>query len=671
MPADFFPLPVTVLLLVLSVSLTRAATKLVMSLADSGPNSLRQTIAAAAWGDTITFAVSGTITLTSGQLVLNKDLILQGPGSDVLAISANEASRVIKVDAGVTALISALTLRNGHAPNGDNGTVIDFNATPGGPGEAGGAIHTGGTLTLLDCRISSSAAGNGGPGAEQFPSASAGGNGGAGGGIYSTGTLTLSNCVVEGNVAGTGGQSGATTYSLTSGSGGPGGGIYSTGILRLDQTTVSGNATGKGGDTPRESRGADGGSGGGVWSSGSLVANNSTFAGNMTRDGGSGGADSLDAGTGGSGGDGGGICGTGPLALTNCTIRNNACGKGGNGGFGQFDGGAGGNGGSGGGIRAASSLAMVSCTVNNNTTGPGGTGGNAFYYYAGNGGRGGTGGGIQAEGSFTILNCTVNNNAGGTGGFGGQYGSYITEPPLDARGPGGFGGGIFIRTVATNVLGIANCTVVSNGAGSGWGDLARGGGLCNESGAVVGCVNTLVALNTGTSPDVFGAFASLGHNLIGATNDSTGFVSAGDRVGSLTAPLAPQIGPPGNNGGPTLTMALLPGSPALEAGTAAGAPATDQRGVARPQGCAVDIGAFEFRYTRPVISAANWATPTTFQLQMCGLPDQQYTLQCSTNLVNWTALDTVTSDSHGAIHCTDSRPPGDRLRAYRLKHSAD
>src|ERR1019366_8634124 len=56
----------------------------------------------------------------------------------------------------------------------------------------------------------------------------------------------------------------------------------------------------------------------------------------------------------------------------------------------------------------------------------------------------------------------------------------------------------------------------------------------------------------------------------------------------------PKLGPLANNGGPTLTMALLPGSPAIDAGNTSLAPATDQRGVPRPFSLAADVGAFEF-----------------------------------------------------------------------------
>ncbi len=53
------------------------------------------------------------------------------------------------------------------------------------------------------------------------------------------------------------------------------------------------------------------------------------------------------------------------------------------------------------------------------------------------------------------------------------------------------------------------------------------------------------------------------------------------------------LGALADNGGPTLTHALLPGSPALDAGNDAACSATDQRGVSRPQGAHCDIGAYE------------------------------------------------------------------------------
>lgn len=111
-------------------------------------------------------------------------------------------------------------------------------------------------------------------------------------------------------------------------------------------------------------------------------------------------------------------------------------------------------------------------------------------------------------------------------------------------------------------------------------------------------MNSIIAANT--SPDLSGPFRTLGHNLIGAGTGSNGITNGvdGDLVGSTSAPLDPLLGPLANNGGPTLTMAPLPGSPAINAGDAAltGAPyylTTDQRGFPRSVGGKVDIGAVE------------------------------------------------------------------------------
>ena len=93
-----------------------AATLTVTNSNDAGAGSLRDAVTTAAPGDTIVFgSVTGVITLTSGEIVLNKNLTISGPGAATLAVSGNNASRIFNVD-GTTAptiTISGLTLRNG------------------------------------------------------------------------------------------------------------------------------------------------------------------------------------------------------------------------------------------------------------------------------------------------------------------------------------------------------------------------------------------------------------------------------------------------------------------------------------------------------------------------------------------------------------------------------
>jgi hypothetical protein len=98
-------------------------------------------------------------------------------------------------------------------------------------------------------------------------------------------------------------------------------------------------------------------------------------------------------------------------------------------------------------------------------------------------------------------------------------------------------------------------------------------------------VNNLISTNSPRNGS--GSLADLGHNL--SSDGSCAFTN----VGSLND-TDPKLGPLAENGGPTLTMALLAGSPAIDAGDTPAAPPTDQRGVPRPFGVAADIGAYEY-----------------------------------------------------------------------------
>ncbi len=148
----------------------------VTTLADSGPGSLRQIITDAPPGSTITFGVSGTITLTSGAIGINKNLTISGPGAGVVSVSGNNADRIFDINgAGTTVAISGLRFTNGYGPSGLDagaiyvhlGTIVsintsqfDNNQASGAPCcEKGGAIFSEGALTITNSSFISNYAG--------------------------------------------------------------------------------------------------------------------------------------------------------------------------------------------------------------------------------------------------------------------------------------------------------------------------------------------------------------------------------------------------------------------------------------------------------------------------------------------------------------------------------
>jgi VCBS repeat-containing protein/predicted outer membrane repeat protein len=166
----------------------------------------------------------------------------------------------------------------------------------------------------------------------------------------------------------------------------------------------------------------------------------------------------------------------------------------------------------------------------------------------------GQGGAIDNNGGgdLKLTNCTISDN---TAIFGGGISNY--------------------QSLTVNA-----CTFAGNSA-------LYGGGIY-ASNNITSLANTIVALNTATNgPDIYGTASSQGHNLIGNSSGANGL------IGSDLVNVNPQLGTLANNGGPTQTRALLAGSPAIDAANTATAPATDQRGVSRPQGSQSDIGAYE------------------------------------------------------------------------------
>lgn len=213
-------------------------------------------------------------------------------------------------------------------------------------------------------------------------------------------------------------------------------------------------------------------------------------------------------------------------------------------------------------------------------------------------------GGVFNDGNLTMEGSTVSaNNGGAQGGgimndFGGS--ATITNSTISGnavgRSPtgGASGGGVY--NTNDSALALSNSTVTNNTANF-------GGGIQNDDdGSTAKVGGTIIAGNTAFNPtnhissDVFGDFASEGYNLIGRVDDATGFDGPGDMTGTATSPINPQLRPLAGNGGPTKTHALSRKSPAVNAGDlACPPPATDQRGVSRPQGPRCDIGSYELR----------------------------------------------------------------------------
>jgi CSLREA domain-containing protein len=202
----------------------------------------------------------------------------------------------------------------------------------------------------------------------------------------------------------------------------------------------------------------------------------------------------------------------------------------------------------------------------------------------------GLGGGLYVLGKFTMVNSTVTGNS------------------AESTGPIIQGGGVLLAIDPASTEGSEGTIVNSTIAGNGVGALGTGGGLAvyNPEPALGGSAalavkNTIVAGNSGPAGPSNCAVAAVltsDHNL--SSDAGCMFTDPGSKQNAN-----PLLGALANNGGGTDTLALLEGSPALDAGTNAGCPPVDQRGVTRPQGPACDIGAFERAVAPPPPAAAD------------------------------------------------------------------
>jgi hypothetical protein len=378
---------------------------------------------------------------------------------------------------------------------------------------------------------------------------------------------------------------------------------------------------------------------------------------------------------------GGAVYNTGSFTASACSFLQNSA-VGGSGvtgisstwwGMSPLPGGAGGSGSGGAICNEGAMIIDHSLFASNSAAGAvGGRGGNGFTgpgpavdQTGGYGGPGADGGGaaVADSGSASMVDCTftANTTVGGSGGDGG-YGGYIWQYGWYPRGNGGNGGsGLGVINDTNSLMRMTNCTVAGNTAtvgsgGSGWNQGANGSAWGGIKSSGSGLMNSLLSSNF-PGGNGLAQLVDYGHNL--SSDASCGFTN----VGSMNN-TDPKLAPLGDNGGPTLTMALLPGSPAIDFGDTSAAPFTDQRGFPRPAGLAADIGAFEFGSMLPVLTIAR-SGPALVKISVQGNSNQWCRILASSNLSVWVPVATNQFNSAGTIQFQDdSSMPS--VRFYRV-----
>jgi predicted outer membrane repeat protein len=563
-------------------------TLLVTNPSDAGPGSLRQAVACASAGQTITFSntlASATINL-SGVITITVPLTIDGSGAPGVKVDGGSTSRIFSIAAIGTVTLTALVLQHGSAA------------------ELGGAVlaDAAGPLVLNQVEVLTSTAAYGG------------------GGVYATGAMTLNggrfqgnNCTDDGcnggalyadsTVALTGTQfltntsraNGGAVYAgdstLTNGlfqgnrctqADCYGGGYFASQTLRLTSTNfisntsmsyggglaAQGAVTVTSGSFQRNLCGPAFCYGGGLAGQASLVMTGTQFISNTAQ------------------AAGGGAYADGPMLVTNTLFQGNDC-------LPEFC--------DGGGLAAGTIVTVTGSTFMSNTANT--FGGGLFTFdkarvtastFTGNTCVNGAceGAGLSSQGPGLVFNSTFNGNHanGWGGGLSGRSTLTVVNVTVSGNTADEGGGGIFAQDGTT--LRLVNVTVANNTA------LIHGGGLYAFISATVSITNAIFANNGDLTCD--GPIANGSNNLEspGTTCGTAGPTAGFTPADALLEPLA--LNAPGT----TMTHALVADSPALDAGhaaTCAGPEVNnlDQRGVIRPidgdavAGAVCDIGAYE------------------------------------------------------------------------------
>jgi len=514
----------------------------------------------------------GTATLTGVTISGNQNTGTDSRGAGILnssgqitlsgsAVTGNTASGT-GTDGGGIALAAGTTVTLTGSTTVSNNSAVD----------TGGGIHNnGGTLILSASSVLTNTAVTGGGiindsgGSLTMTGGSLNGNtasGATGGGGLRNGTATTTGTVTI--------TGGATVANNTTPAGEGGGILNSNGTVNLTSVTLG----------PGNSASTNGGGVSNAAATATLNITDSTITGNTATNGG-GGINNSD----------------GSVTLTNTTVTSNtATGANGGGGLRNSTGTVNittstfssnsTTTNDGGGLRNVSggTIHVITSTLNNNTAGLG----------AGTG----DGGGIASDASSVFITSTVIYSNTADGGNG--NGIYSDNPGANLRldnvtlsantGTGGGGGGLHNDGGSIAIL--ANVTIKDNDQSANNGDGLRNAGTLT--------IRNSALVNNGTEncDNTGGTLTSQGFNLTSDTSCTPVFTNTGD----ITNTVIPLFGPLANNGGSTLTHALLTGSPAIDAGnnvagcldTAGAVFATDQRGSPRPVNGRCDIGAYEF-----------------------------------------------------------------------------
>ncbi len=610
------------------------ATRLVTSTADDGsPGTLRYEVAHSQDGDVIAITTTGTLIVTSGNISFASSITITVQSVTQATIDGNNNSRIFQVEGG-TVTFANLVLQNGNASSGGGGIFIMggdvridncvFDGNDGGV--EGGALGIDDFVSTPTVFATSCTFRN------NFTSDGEGGQGGAVSIIDSR--VSFHYCSFASNTALTLGgavylRRSAVTFAnceiSTNNQASRGGGLFADGAtvqLRLQATIIDGNSATRGGGglysedamiratgcTIRNNRAQGNLNGGGVYLDGSLVQFDYCSISSNTAQANGGAA----------------YIRSGMVTFANCEVSTNSAVSNGGSLFvgtgasltlkhSTFDDNAADYGGALFSIGNGEVVRISSCTfANNRATNSGGAIGNeggtitiASCSFYNNRTLNSLGGAIEHDSGTTVITTsTFSANSSGTDG-----GAIATD---------GEGLGIFNSTFSANTanesggaidspsaVDIINVTFTGNVADNDNNGTGDGGAIRSSTGMFK---SNLVAGNIdrgGEFPDIASNVMSDGFNLIGDVgNLDFSNNTSGDKYGDPNATTTPNAGasessaaidpllaPLADNGGFTLTHALQPGSPAINASTTAGTSLLDQRGALRFG--APDIGAFE------------------------------------------------------------------------------